>query len=356
MEKGQQQQHYKSKDEIVVNQQSPLSNGELPKNLVLCEEIGNGTFGTVFLAIDKKTGEQYAIKVVSKTRSGRDGIDFVTQKVEHEVAMWCEIQDSINAVKLEKFYEDDKNFYLVQELCKGGSLEDLIKKNGKLNEVQSGQATSGILSLLCYCHSRNICYGDVKPANFMLSHVEAHVEAPQEQQNYNHSNNNIILKKNEEEKHLIVKAVDFGSCQRVVGRGIKGEKGTPLYMAPEVQSSVYGLKSDIWSVGILLYHMISGQLPFINSVCNNDLSQLTPAALSFAMAYATLSFEGEAWEDVSDDVKDLIAKMLERDVSQRISAQEALEHNFIKTAITRTIPQTTFSDICPMEDVLQKKA
>jgi len=112
-----------------------------------------------------------------------------------------------------------------------------------------------VLSLLAHCHEREICYCDVKPANFILPSSVPGLNNPTE----------------------YVKVIDFGSCEHVPKSGLRGEKGTPLYMAPEVQNSRYNVESDVWSAGVLMYYLLSGEFPFIGSLSKG----LSPSALSF---------------------------------------------------------------------------
>ena len=130
-----------------------------------------------------------------------------------------------------------------------------------------------VLSLADFCHHRNICYCDIKPANFILPSPAPGLKALQNSHDY-------------------VKVIDFGSCERIPKNGLRGEKGTPLYMAPEVHHSRYGVESDIWSAGVLMYYLLSGEIPFIGKPSKD----MTPSALSFYIQYGEV--RGEV--DVSD--------------------------------------------------------
>jgi len=307
---------------------SVLSNGPLPKTLILGELLGSGTFGEVFRGFDEEAGREVAVKIVSKTRQGDDpaSVEAVKQRIEHEVSMWCELQAFPSAVRLEKFYEDEERVYFVQELCDGGSVEDLMKIRGFLSEVEAANVMKTVLSLAAFCHERDVCYCDIKPANFIL---------PASVPGLNGSPD-------------FVKVVDFGSCEHVPERGLRGGKGTPLYMAPEVQNSRYGVESDVWSAGVMLFYLLSGEIPFIGKP-NRETS---PSALNFYLEFGELKFNAPVWGNVSEDVKDLISSMLERDVKKRITAQDALDHRWMRQLVTSDWPspvKTTLSDICPVD-------
>eukprot|EP00210_Caulerpa_lentillifera_P003032 g2894.t1 len=317
----------------VSSKKSELSNGVLPDTLQLGELLGKGTFGEVYRGIDTTSGEEYAVKVISKRRSGNDAksIDLVMQRVEHEVSMWCELQNFTSAVRLEKFYEDKDQVYLVQELCSGGSLQDLMTIRGSLSEIETAHVMTTVLSMLIYCHERGICYLDVKPANFILPKSFPSITG------FSELSSTV--------SHEFIKVIDFGSCEHIPKRGLRGPRGTPLYNAPEIQHSRYGAESDLWSAGVMMYYLLSGEMPFIGK----PNKQLNPSALNFYIAHGKLKFDGDKWGRVSPEAKELISTMLNRSVKKRITAKEALEHPWIKRKGTGPTLTASFSDICPMD-------
>lgn len=185
-----------------------------------------------------------------------------------------------------------------------------------------------VLSLLVFCHSRNICFLDIKPANFILP---GSTQIPSQISNLSPKD--------------FLKVVDFGTCEYVPKRGLRGVKGTPLYTAPEVQHTRYGIESDVWSAGVMLFYLLSGELPFIG----DPAPGMNQSSLDFYIAHAELKFEGEKWSPVSEEVKNLISAMLDRSVENRITAKEALEHPWIKQRSTIPVFSNSFSGICPME-------
>lgn len=309
---------------------SVLSNGPLPKSLILGELLGSGTFGEVYRGFDEEAGKEVAVKIVLKTRQGDDpaSMALVKQRIEHEVSMWCELQSFPSAARLEKFYEDEERVYFVQELLNGGSVEDLMKIRGFLSEIEAAHVMQTVLSLAAFCHERDICYCDIKPANFILPSSIPSLSC---------------LKGSS-----FVKVVDFGSCEHVPKKGLRGAKGTPLYMAPEVQNSRYGVESDMWSAGVMLFYLLSGEIPFIGK----PDQETSPSALNFYLEFGELTFDAPVWKNVSEDVKDLISKMLERNIEKRMTAKDALEHRWMRQLVTTDWPlpiQGAVSDICPMD-------
>lgn len=124
---------------------------------------------------------------------------------------------------------------------------------------------------------------------------------------------------------MTVKLCDFGFainsyCQKEPFKLTK-MVGSPYYIAPEVFSEAYDSRCDLWSAGVLLYFMICHSFPFQGQ---------TPNEIFYNIKHSLLTFEGSAWDKISDDAKDLISRLLVRDPSIRLSASEALQHRFFK--------------------------
>jgi serine/threonine protein kinase len=125
--------------------------------------------------------------------------------------------------------QDDSHAYIVQELCTGGTLRDLLSANGTCGEQEAAPIMRGVLDLLVECHRRHICYGDLKPANIMFSGSGS----SQQQQRQ-------------------VRAIDFGCSHSAKGRSLTQACGSPVYMAPEVALQRYTYSVDMWSAGVLV--------------------------------------------------------------------------------------------------------
>lgn len=189
----------------------------------------------VYEAKNKRTGEKVAVKALKKSDVSK--VPNGLKRLKAEATFLANAQTSAFAVKFHGAYEDDTHVYIVMEQLTGGSIDDSLQSEGRFNEDLAGQVIFDVLSFLNSMHKDEICYGDVKPQNFMLT-------------------GNLGKSK--------IKAVDFGCCQKVIkGRRFRNRTGTPLYMAPEVQLGNFGVESDVWSAGVMLYQMISGALPFV---------------------------------------------------------------------------------------------
>lgn len=257
--------------------------------------IGQGAFGIVYKATEKDTGLVRAIKqVMNDNIKNYDGF-------MGEVAA-LKTLDHPNIIKLYEVYEDKDCVYLVQEFCEGGELFDFIAEQEKLEEKEAARIFHQITSSILYCHKNCICHRDLKPDNFMLA---------------------------TKKPNSPVKLIDFGLSRSFFkyqdqGTGemlrMETRAGTALYMAPEVLKKDYSNACDTWSLGVILYIMLSGLLPFEGT---------TDAEIEESIMTLRYDFDDEVWEGCSESVKDLISKMLvyEKD---RITPKEALSHPWVK--------------------------
>lgn len=218
--------------------------------------------------------------------------------------------DHPNIVRLFEVFQDDKRFYLVTELCTGGELFDEITKRSNFNENDAADIIKQVLSAIAYCHSKNICHRDLKPENILLDTL-------------NQSGNSI-------------KIIDFGASQKFENsKKMSQIYGTAYYIAPEILKSEYNEKCDVWSVGVILYILLSGKPPFSGDSDKEILE---------AVGLGVFSMSGPEWQGVSNEAKDLIKQMLTFDPSQRITAHKALQHDWIKKKVHETIDvQATYN-------------
>jgi calcium-dependent protein kinase len=263
--------------------------------------VGQGAFGIVYKAHEKNTDLVRAIKqVMNENIKNYDGF-------MGEVAA-LKTLDHPHIIKLFEVYEDKDCVYLVQEYCEGGELFDYIAEQDKLSEKEAARVFHQITSSILYCHKNCICHRDLKPDNFMMASKSA--ESP-------------------------VKLIDFGLSRSFFryhdqGHGemlrMETRAGTALYMAPEVLKKDYSNACDTWSLGVIMYIMLSGLLPFEGT---------TDSEIEESIMNLRYDYDDEVWEEISEDAKDLISKMLvyEKD---RITPKEALSHPWIKRMLFKT--------------------
>ena len=180
-------------------------------------------------------------------------------------------------------------------LLKGGELFEQILKKRQFTEQETAPLIKQVLSAIVYCHSRNIVHRDLKPENLILD-----IHSPSAK----------------------VKVVDFGTAMIFDSKVKLTEKfGTPYYIAPEVLSKRYNEKCDVWSLGVIIYLLLSGYPPFNG---RSDREVLRKVKLG------RFSMPSNEWKGISPEVKDLIKQMLTLDPNKRMSAQEALSHSWFK--------------------------
>ncbi len=269
------------------------------------EIIGKGTFGIVrtgFRTKEIAPHKIYAIKSIDKTKLTQNVIDNIEKEID--------IISSLDHPNIARFYEtfnDDKYFHIVTELCRGKELSKLIKQNGgKIKEKNCRIIIMKILHAINYCHSRGVVHCDLKPDNIIF-------ETPNEGEE-NEDENTLNL--------LDLKLIDFGLSSRIK----KNEKlnnivGTPSFIAPETIKGEYDEKCDVWSIGVILYYILSGTFPFIG----NSNSEI------FEKIYKNEPiFRKNIFNDISENAIDFIKKCLVKNPNQRPSAKECLSHPWLE--------------------------
>mmetsp|Transcript_18841 Transcript_18841/g.52567 ORF Transcript_18841/g.52567 Transcript_18841/m.52567 type:complete len:386 (+) Transcript_18841:719-1876(+) len=259
--------------------------------------LGEGTSGIVMLGLERDTGRRVAVKAMSKLRSGVSVGQRALSKMAEEVALLERVQQCPNVIELVGKWEDDENAYVVTELCAEGDLAYLTTSL-ELDESEVAQVARDMLAVLAECHAQNIAHCDVKPENFVVD------KRP--------------------DGRRIIKAVDFG-CGQIVQDGIplRDKTGTPLYRAPEMYARNYGLEADLWATGMIIYQMITGQFCFWG-----NFEECTPHSVMDAVLNQDVTFDDPGWAMVSPEAIDLVKKLLQRDPSKRITAAEALQHQW----------------------------
>jgi len=262
--------------------------------------LGQGTFGSVYLAHDPVSAERVAVKAVNKHRLAGD----VTSKAElfstlqQEVDMMRRMRGP-RVVALKSVCEDDQFAYIAMEVC-DGSLQDLLDCHpGPIPEPVAAALARQMVAALAEVHAHSVCYSDIKPANFLLK-----------------------ARPGESEFGIEVKLSDFGCSQDLTDEDfLTVRTGTPLYTAPEVFLGRYGLEADLWGLGVILYRMLAGVYPF-----RPNLDTVKPSAMMMSVLHDPLRLDAPAWERVSPEAKDLVGAMLARCVRKRVTAGEALAH------------------------------
>lgn len=254
--------------------------------------VGSGSFSIVKVAVNEETKEAVACKIIARSRLVSED-DILT--FENEVRVNRLLRHA-GIVHITDLVKDDLNYYIFQEFCPNGDLYKYIVDRVCLTENESMAQMRQILESVAYLHSQNIAHLDIKPENILIT------------------------------KDDRLKISDFGLSSFTGSDGrVSAGGGTPAYMSPEsITEAVYnGCKSDMWSLGVVMYAMLTGQLPW-KSLTRDEMCAVIKTG------------EYDMPDDLSADCADLIKRMLMVDPAARITAEEALKHPWIGPAMEST--------------------
>ena len=253
-------------------------------NIIKC--IGKGSFGKVHLGQQVLTKKLVAIKAIDKQMFMQD--ERSRKKIENEVQLFKESSGCSRVIRLLEVFESKQYIFFVMENAINGDLLNFLKQNGKMQEFEAKKALNDIIIGLKHLHSINIVHRDIKLDNILLD-----------------SNNN-------------GKIADFGISKKVPQHDYIFEQcGTPAYLAPEIirNKGYDGYISDIWSLGVLLHALTVGTVPFKAETLEDLYRKIQAGNQSMLNDF-----------EQSDELKDLLIKMLNINPFNRISAAEIQNH------------------------------
>ena len=286
-----------SKKQIVaLNNDVIVSGNEInpEKIYIKTKMLGNGAFGEVWLVHHKDLDRDFAMKIIKK-RKNRESDE---KEILNEIEILKKL-DHPKILKIIDFYSTTKKYYMITEYCPEGELFNEIIKVGKFDEGQAAFIINQILKVITYCHKMNIIHRDINPENIMITNREKN-------------------------GCLQVKLIDFGTA-KIFEKGQQENKyvGSSYYMAPEILKRKYDEKCDLWSIGVVLYILLTGRPPFDGNDDDEILENVKKGVYDrWAYPFPLLS----------PHAKDLISRLLQYDPKKRLSAEEAIEHPWFKTA------------------------
>lgn len=290
---------------------------------VKSEELGKGTYGTVYKAFLKGTKIDRAVKIIEKKKVSN--ID----RFRSEVIIMNTL-DHPNILRFYESFEDEKNYYIVLELCKGGELFDRIIQNNYYGEEEARIIFVQIMKALIYCHNNGISHRDLKPENFlMLNPTDPYsIKVIDFGLSKNFLKNQPVKIDKESTPFKDDKDMAPPKRRNPKSRYIMNTKaGTPFYIAPEVLTGSYTEKCDVWSAGVILYILLCGYPPFYGNTNPEILEQVKKG---------NLDFSGPEWEGKSKEVFDLIRKMIVKSPEKRLSSNDVMQHSWITKTKTST--------------------
>ncbi|XP_004865966.1 MAP kinase-interacting serine/threonine-protein kinase 2 isoform X5 [Heterocephalus glaber] len=289
--------------------------------------LGEGAHARVQTCINLITNQEYAVKIIEKQPG------HIRSRVFREVEMLYQCQGHRNVLELIEFFEEEDRFYLVFEKMRGGSILSHIHKRRHFNELEASVVVQDVASALDFLHNKGIAHRDLKPENILCEHPNQ--VSP-------------------------VKICDFdlgsgiklnGDCSPISTPELLTPCGSAEYMAPEVveafseEASIYDKRCDLWSLGVILYILLSGYPPFVGhcgSDCGWDRGEACPACQNMlfeSIQEGKYEFPDKDWAHISFAAKDLISKLLVRDAKQRLSAAQVLQHPWVQgCAPENTLP------------------
>ena len=246
--------------------------------------IGEGSFSTVKLGYNIFNQTPVAVKIILKTAFRNQGdLQWLMQEVD--------VMRRLNhpgIVQLIDFIEDETAYYMVLEYCGGGELFDFIISRKRVEEPLAKKFFKQIVLTIAYIHSNNIVHRDLKPENLLLTETNS------------------------------IKLIDFGLCSTTADRPLTNRCGSACYIAPEalVQSSYYGAPADIWALGVVLYTLVDGSIPWNYQDSNKMFEQITTG--DFPMP-----------RTLSPECQDLLRCILNPNPQMRITAEGILTHPWL---------------------------
>ena len=285
-------QQARSTPQILKNDKNLRRPACIPLYLEFTKPLENCISSQIFYGTNKICNQPVAVKVVSKclqlSQNGKELSEIEILKV----------LDHPNILKLYGVFEDRINYYIIQEHYSG---KDLFKKfyHAKQSfrfytEQQIAKYMMQILRILGYLHHLNICHRDFRLENLVLQKANSEVK---------------------------LKDLAYAVRMKDSSERLSEIVGSRLYMAPEVLRKEYGMKSDIWSAGVIMYILFTGKPPFYSG---------SSGLIQHMILNKEVEFKDPVWKRVSESAKDLIKALLNKNDVVRASAQEALEHDWFR--------------------------
>uniref|UniRef100_A0A7S4BRA7 Protein kinase domain-containing protein n=1 Tax=Chrysotila carterae TaxID=13221 RepID=A0A7S4BRA7_CHRCT len=269
----------------------PKGGGRTVGNYTLLETVGQGTFGEVMIAVEKHTRESVAVKVLERDKITDDA---ARERLVNEIAILNRVHHA-NLLQLLEVIEDVDRIYLITEYIGGGELFNYIVEKGRLEESEAARLFAQMVAAVDSCHRNLVIHRDLKPENVLL------------------------------DPSGDIKVIDFG-----LGAVLSSSDelltvacGSPHYAAPEMLlgGGYYGQRVDMWSLGVCLYAMLCGCLPFDEPEMDDLYDRIIDGDYDFSPA-----------PELSPAARDLVCGLLHMPPEERLTARAVLNHKWMRSA------------------------
>ncbi|XP_054620536.1 serine/threonine-protein kinase DCLK3 [Dunckerocampus dactyliophorus] len=275
---------------------SEVSQADIERLYDIGRQVGDGNFAVVHECRRRLDRQTLAVKIVERSRLvGREHM------LQNELCLLGSLRHP-RIVRLLAHHHTLAHTYLVMELASGGDLFEAISQRGSFPEAEAGLMVSDMSEALKYIHRRSVVHRDLKPENLLIVHAAAGITR--------------------------LKLADFGLAM-IVTEPVFTICGTPTYVAPEVLSETgYSVEVDMWALGVILYILLCGFAPFRSRERNQE-------ELFQIIKQAQLHFLPPYWDTISAEAKDLVTGLLQSDPAARMTAEQSLQHPWLRAMALR---------------------
>jgi len=253
--------------------------------------LGKGAFGHVYRCVDVRTGSTLAVKVLQIVRQ-RETRERALRKIHREIDMQRLLSDCPHVAKYVDSFEDADQASIVMEYC-GGDLNSHVAAHGTLSEPRLAGTAAQVLQMLRACHAKRVVFADLKPSNLCTGDPEA----------------------------ADIKVVDFGCARARAGTDLSG---TPAFMSPEALARDFSYKTDVWSLGVTLYWLYTGEFPYWDPANWISIDNIRDIVRSEPIRMHRLF-------QMSPEGLDFVMRCLTKNENNRQSVEEAMAHPFVQS-------------------------
>jgi len=255
---------------------------------IISNSIRKDSLGETYKAIDIRSQEVRGLKIIAK-----EGLDSEKKAMFNNEVFYQRQLSHDNILKLYDIFEDDENYYVVQELFLGGELFDKLIELQSLDEGKVVSIARQLLSAAACMHKSGIIYRDFKLENIVL----------QSKGNYDWN----------------VKVNNFQLASEAPRRTLRGKVGSTYYQSPEMIAGSYDFKTDVWSIGVICHTLLCGYPPFIGENPKNTEKMIRNEELEFS----------EDWDEISQEAQNFIRRLLNKEIGERPTAEAALRDRWL---------------------------